>query len=246
MRDIVVTFKSKQITQGNRTNSYAFFVRKGHSIWSIPLILNYVFVSSFSSSGFQLSPDFRQRASSNASSVGRLSPIPSVVDLEPSWSYASLTQDFDSTPNSIRCNNMNQGDSVCMNQNNALDQLAGSLADDLTLQNEFLQGWVAATFILFIGFQCHWPGDGDSGTVCNIISILNQVLHVYIFVYDSQIQCHSKCSKSAAATTLSTAVVFDECDDTNTDVRYTTTIAVSTASNTAMYLCTKSHRGKCA
>lgn len=93
-----------------------------------------------SSSGFQLSPDFRQRASSNASSVGRLSPIPSVVDLEPSWSYASLTQDFDSTPNSIRCNNMNQSDSVCLNQSATLDQLAGTLADELTLQNEFLQG----------------------------------------------------------------------------------------------------------
>lgn len=36
-------------------------------------------------SGFQLSPDFRQRASSNASSVGRLSPIPSVLGIEPDW-----------------------------------------------------------------------------------------------------------------------------------------------------------------
>lgn len=119
--------------------------RSFHLINSIDILYS-VFFSSFSSGGFQLSPDFRQRASSNASSVGRLSPIPSVVDLEPSWSYASLTQDFDNTTNSIRCNNLNQGDSVCMNQNNALDQLAGSLADDLTLQNEFLQGWVAATF----------------------------------------------------------------------------------------------------
>lgn len=33
--------------------------------------------------GFQLSPDFRPRASSNASSCGRLSPIPAV---EPDWS----------------------------------------------------------------------------------------------------------------------------------------------------------------
>lgn len=87
-----------------------------------------------------MSPDFRQRASSNASSVGRLSPIPSVVDLEPNWSYASLTQDYENTQNSIRCNNMNQSNSVCMNQSNALDQLAGTLADELTLQNEFLQG----------------------------------------------------------------------------------------------------------
>ncbi|XP_015114858.1 forkhead box protein O [Diachasma alloeum] len=40
--------------------------------------------------GFQLSPDFRPRASSNASSVGRLSPIPAVLG-EPDWtgSYGS-------------------------------------------------------------------------------------------------------------------------------------------------------------
>ncbi|XP_066583065.1 forkhead box protein O isoform X2 [Prorops nasuta] len=35
-------------------------------------------------SGFQLSPDFRPRASSNASSCGRLSPIPAVLG-EPDW-----------------------------------------------------------------------------------------------------------------------------------------------------------------
>lgn len=87
-----------------------------------------------------MSPDFRQRASSNASSVGRLSPISSVVDPEPNWSYASLTPDFDSTTNSIRCNNLNTTDSECLHHNNALDQLAGTLADELTLQNEFLQG----------------------------------------------------------------------------------------------------------
>lgn len=94
----------------------------------------------FSTSGFQLSPDFRQRASSNASSVGRLSPIPSVVDLEPNWNYGSLSQEFDNSPNSLGCNNLSQADSVCMNNSATLDQLAGSLADDLTLHNEFLQG----------------------------------------------------------------------------------------------------------
>lgn len=88
---------------------------------------------------FQLSPDFRQRASSNASSIGRLSPIPSVIDIEPSWSYANLTaQDFDNTTNSPGCNNMSHSD--CLNQSAALDQLAGSLADDLTLQSEFMRG----------------------------------------------------------------------------------------------------------
>ncbi|XP_034952403.1 forkhead box protein O [Chelonus insularis] len=41
-------------------------------------------------SSFQLSPDFRPRASSNASSVGRLSPIPAILG-EPDWtpSYVS-------------------------------------------------------------------------------------------------------------------------------------------------------------
>lgn len=38
------------------------------------------------SGGFQLSPDFRPRASSNTSSGGRLSPIPAVVGVEPDWS----------------------------------------------------------------------------------------------------------------------------------------------------------------
>lgn len=91
------------------------------------------------SAGFQLSPDFRQRASSNASSVGRLSPIPSVIDLEPSWSYASLSQDFE---NSIGCNNLQASTdgSIQINQCATLDQLAGSLADELTIQNDFLQG----------------------------------------------------------------------------------------------------------
>lgn len=87
------------------------------------------------SGGFQLSPDFRQRASSNASSVGRLSPIPSINN-EPDWRYAS-TQEF--TQNETTAG-----------QTAALDQLAGSLADDLTLQNEFLQGSVVLKHFLFI------------------------------------------------------------------------------------------------
>ncbi|XP_031624536.1 forkhead box protein O isoform X2 [Contarinia nasturtii] len=99
--------------------------------------------SSPSSTGFQLSPDFRQRASSNASSVGRLSPIPSVVvDLDPSWNqYTSLSQDFDS--NTIGCNNL-QGTTdgaIQINQCATLDQLAGSLADELNIQNDFMQGF---------------------------------------------------------------------------------------------------------
>lgn len=102
--------------------------------------LSVFFTRSFCSSVFQLSPDFRQRASSNASSVGRLSPIPSVIDIEPSWSYANLSQDFENADNSMGCNSLTQAD--CLNQSATLDQLAGSLADDLNLQNEFLQGYV--------------------------------------------------------------------------------------------------------
>lgn len=78
-----------------------------------------------------MSPDFRQRASSNASSVGRLSPIPSLA-LENDWNnYANEFIDDDdealgdNTPNSI------------------LEDLAGTLADELTLQSDlFNQGSV--------------------------------------------------------------------------------------------------------
>ncbi|KAL5283913.1 FOXO3.2 family protein [Megaselia abdita] len=77
--------------------------------------------------GFQLSPDFRQRASSNASSCGRLSPIPAIV--EPDWAFPTSQQnDYENT-------------TITPAQASALDQLAGSLADDLTLQKEFLQGY---------------------------------------------------------------------------------------------------------
>ncbi|XP_046618214.1 forkhead box protein O [Neodiprion virginianus] len=62
-----------------------------------------------SASGFQLSPDFRPRASSNASSCGRLSPIPAVFG-EPDWtpSYAPSYSP---------------------------DQLAGSLAESMKLES---------------------------------------------------------------------------------------------------------------
>lgn len=111
---------------------------------------NFVFIS-ISSGGFQLSPDFRQRASSNASSCGRLSPIPSVVDLEPSWSYAALAQDFDNPV--ISSHKIQTNDAVRLTQNATLDQLAGSLADDLTLQNEFLQGYLFNVYIACISLM---------------------------------------------------------------------------------------------
>lgn len=106
-----------------------------------------LFTKISSGGGFQLSPDFRQRASSNASSIGRLSPIPSVVDIEPSWSYAALSQEYDNnaTINSLnhKLESVPSAENVHLNQHNntqQLDQLTGSFADDLTLQNELLQG----------------------------------------------------------------------------------------------------------
>ncbi|XP_030370018.1 forkhead box protein O isoform X2 [Scaptodrosophila lebanonensis] len=82
------------------------------------------------SGGFQLSPDFRQRASSNASSCGRLSPI-RALDLEPEWGFPV---DYP--------NQMTQA------QAKALDQLAGSMADELKLHDMLQQqGFSAASGI---------------------------------------------------------------------------------------------------
>ncbi len=91
-----------------------------------------------SSGNFQLSPDFRQRASSNASSVGRLSPIPSLT-IDADWSYATdlpviLTEGANDATNGTEPNQQ---------QVQQLDQLAGSLADELTLQTDYLQGSVS-------------------------------------------------------------------------------------------------------
>lgn len=74
------------------------------------------------SSSFQLSPDFRQRASSNASSCGRLSPIPSMITSEPDWG-TEYTPAGDFTPS----NEFSQADYI------QAEQLAGSLADSMKL-----------------------------------------------------------------------------------------------------------------
>ncbi|XP_052850125.1 forkhead box protein O isoform X4 [Drosophila gunungcola] len=76
-----------------------------------------------SGGGFQLSPDFRQRASSNASSCGRLSPI-RAQDLEPDWGFAV---DYQNTT-------MTQAHAQ------ALEELTGSIADELTLCTQQQQG----------------------------------------------------------------------------------------------------------
>lgn len=74
------------------------------------------------SSGFQLSPDFRQRASSNASSCGRLSPIPSLLKSEPDWG-----SDYTPAGDFIPASEFSQVDYA------QAEQLAGSLADSMKL-----------------------------------------------------------------------------------------------------------------
>ncbi|KAI8424295.1 hypothetical protein MSG28_002845 [Choristoneura fumiferana] len=86
------------------------------------------------SNNFQLSPDFRQRASSNASSCGRLSPIPSLIPSEPDWGDYTPAGDFASTSD--------------FSQDFAqAEQLAGSLADSMKLQgaDPFLNTYVPTT-----------------------------------------------------------------------------------------------------
>ncbi|XP_033163891.1 forkhead box protein O isoform X1 [Drosophila mauritiana] len=81
-----------------------------------------------SGGGFQLSPDFRQRASSNASSCGRLSPI-RALDLEPDWGFPV---DYQNTT-------MTQAHAQ------ALEELTGTMADELTLCTQQQQGFSAAS-----------------------------------------------------------------------------------------------------
>lgn len=107
------------------------------------------------SSAFQLSPDFRQRASSNASSVGRLSPIPSVLGIEPDWfdpreDFLDDTKAITASTTSLDNVNLENLEAVAAGEDtldaanlSALDALAGALADDLTLRTEFLQGSVS-------------------------------------------------------------------------------------------------------
>lgn len=88
------------------------------------------------SSNFQLSPDFRPRAASNASSCGRLSPIPSMIPPEPDWGndYTPPGGEYTST------SEFSQTDF-------ASDELAGSLADSMKLvgTDPFLSTYVPTT-----------------------------------------------------------------------------------------------------
>ncbi|KAI9580563.1 hypothetical protein GQX74_012644 [Glossina fuscipes] len=83
-------------------------------------------------SGYPISPDFRQRASSNASSCGRLSPRPALVGLELDWNFSP---DYQNAP-------------INSAQSTTLDQLAGSIAEELKLQKDMMQqGFSAASSI---------------------------------------------------------------------------------------------------
>ncbi|CAG4916405.1 unnamed protein product [Colias eurytheme] len=85
------------------------------------------------SSSFQLSPDFRQRASSNASSCGRLSPIPSLLHSETDW------QTDYGPPSDFTSNND-------YSQDFTQDELAGTLADSMKLHGDpFLNTYVPTT-----------------------------------------------------------------------------------------------------
>lgn len=110
------------------------------------------------SSGFQLSPDFRQRASSNASSIGRLSPIPAILGLEPDWGgfvgAGAANSGVTAAANAAQQSDYTQQPGTEA-QAQALDQLAGSLADELSLQKDFMQGSVARlSFGFSFGFGC--------------------------------------------------------------------------------------------
>lgn len=87
-------------------------------------ITNYFSLHIFS---FNLSPDFRPRASSNTSSCGRLSPIPAVVGVEPDWSSPQFT-----TANY----------SPDMTGNYSPDQLAGNLEQGMKLQSDYNIGYL--------------------------------------------------------------------------------------------------------
>lgn len=95
-----------------------------------------IFPDSPMHSGFQLSPDFRQRAPSNASSTGRLSPIASMIPSEPDWA-SEYTPAGDFTTNS----DYSQVDYA------QEEQLAGSLADSMKLHgaDPFLNTYVPTT-----------------------------------------------------------------------------------------------------
>ncbi|KPJ05621.1 Forkhead box protein O [Papilio xuthus] len=98
------------------------------------------------SSGFQLSPEYRQRASSNASSCGRQSPRPSLQPSEPDW----VTDSYN--PADLCSSDFTAGDFASTSDFPQIDyaqeeQLAGSLADSMKLQgaDPFLNTYVPTT-----------------------------------------------------------------------------------------------------
>lgn len=118
----------------------------------------------WSGGGFQLSPDFRQRASSNASSCGRLSPI-RAQDLEPDWGFPGV--DYQNTT---------------MTQ--ALEELTGSMADELTLcTQQQQQGSVPDDCFYLILINVTTPNNLQKKKVTNPFMLFhlrckNNLLHV--------------------------------------------------------------------
>lgn len=95
------------------------------------------------SGGFQLSPDFRQRASSNASSCGRLSPI-RALDLEPEWGFPQV--DYQNAT-------MTQAQ---------VDQLASSMSDELKLHSDLLQQQGSVVLIILLLYSTFCFDGGGS------------------------------------------------------------------------------------
>lgn len=86
--------------------------------------------------------------------MGRLSPIPAILGIEPDWdldftgSNPNISSNLTGSSNNINnTGNVNDPtadeiDDETAAQLSVLDQLAGSLADELTLQKDFMQGSV--------------------------------------------------------------------------------------------------------
>lgn len=131
-------------------------------------------------SGFQLSPDFRQRASSNASSVGRLSPIPSVLGIEPDWfdpreefMARSLNDETTSTSNnhSTKASNPISASTTSLS--------SATQIDNINLEN--LEAVVAGEDTLDAANLCAL--DALAGALADDLSLRTEFLQGSVFYY---------------------------------------------------------------
>ncbi|XP_068630959.1 forkhead box protein O isoform X1 [Battus philenor] len=99
------------------------------------------------SSGFQLSPEYRQRASSNASSCGRQSPRPSLLPSESDWVTDPYNPAGDFGSSDFTAGDFGTASDFTQVDFAQEEQLAGSLADSMKLQgaDPFLNTYVPTT-----------------------------------------------------------------------------------------------------